>query len=108
MKDVVNYFMDSLPIHSLPCYMEVSEVPQLVPCFPGSAAHATRRETGQKVRCFKSNKIRRVCQLISKPRKDQTASVEENWVLQLVASAVANSRPKGKQDERKFMSKLLK
>lgn len=62
---------------------------------------------GRKVSCFKSNKIKRVCQLITKPRKDQTA-LEENWVQQLVASAVANSRPKGKQDKRKFMSKLLK
>lgn len=67
-----------------------------------------QRKTGKKLYCFKSNKIRCVCQLITKPRKDQTAPVEENWVQQLVASAVANSRPKGKQDKRKFMSKLLK
>lgn len=83
-------------------------MPQLVPCFPSSTAHAMQRKTDKKVYCFKSNKIRRVCQLITKPRKDQTAPVEENWVQQLVASAVANSRPKGKQDKRKFMSKLLK
>ena len=83
-------------------------MPQLVPCFPSSTAHAMWRKMGKKVYCFKSNKIRRVCQLITKPRKDQTAPVEENWVQQLVASAVANSRPKGKQDKRKFMSKLLK
>lgn len=83
-------------------------MPQLVPCFPSSTAHAMWRKMGKKVYCFKSNKIRRVCQLITKPRKDQTAPVEENWVQQLVASAVANSRPKGKQVKRKFMSKLLK
>lgn len=83
-------------------------MPQLVPCFPSSTARAMRRKTGKKVYCFKSNEIRHVCQLITKPRKDQTAPVEENWVQQLIASAVANSRPKGKQDKRKFMSKLLK
>lgn len=98
--------MDLLPIHSLPCYTEVSEVLQF-PCFLGSAAQAMQR-MGKVVYWFKSNMIRCVCQLITKPENDQTAPVEENWVQQLIASAVANSRPKGKQDKRKFMSKLLK
>lgn len=100
--------MDSLPIHSLPCYREVSWVLQLL-CFPSSTTRAMWRKMGKrKVYRFKSNKIRCVCQLITKPGKDQTAPLEENWVQQLIASAVANSRPKGKQDKRKFMSKLLK
>lgn len=79
-----------------------------LPCFPSSTTRAMWRKMGKKVYCFKSNKIRHVCQLIAKPRKDQTAPLEENWVQRLIASAVANSRPKGKQDKRKFMSKLLK
>jgi len=55
-----------------------------------------------------SGEARRVCPSVTKPRKDQTAPAEQNGARRLVASAVANSRPKGKQDERKFMSKLLK
>lgn len=81
---------------------------QLVPYFTSGTACAVPRKMEKKVYFFKSSKAKRVCSLIAKPGKDQTAPVEENWVRQLLPSTVANSRPKGKQDKRKFMSKLLK
>lgn len=81
---------------------------RFAPYFTSSTACAMLRKMGEKVYFFKSNKIKFVCQLITKPRKDQTSPIKENWVQRFLASAVANSRPKGKQDKRKFTSKLLK
>lgn len=81
---------------------------QLVPYVTSSTARAMPRKMDKKVHFFKSSKAKHVCSLITKPGKDQMAPIEENRVQQLLPSTVANSRPKGKKDKRKFMSKLLK